>query len=145
MVACTFVYKTKGGYIMIKVIVIIAIILIIMFIIRMINVIKENKSKVLPKPEILPPNYRLTPWTNDWIRPCYKCGGCEHGYLRRCIRGEFRGYCAKYDMLIDCDTYVCDDYLEHDQFSSFRTDKSEFKPLSGHFDHSPFNENKHGE
>lgn len=122
---------------MLKIIIIVAIIFAIAFVIGIIEGVKEDFTKKPHQAKASPPNYRITPWTNDWVGLDYRCGCCEHGHLRRYIDGEFKGYCAKYDMPVDCDAHVCDDYLEYDNFSAWRTSENKFVPLKGHFDHDP--------
>jgi len=116
---------------------IVIIILVVLFV-GFIECKKEDMENERYHEQIMPPNYRSTPWTEEWVRPYYYCDGCEHGHLRRCIDGEFKGYCTKYDMFTDYNRCVCDDYLEFDSLSAWRDSEHKFIPFKGHFDHCPY-------
>lgn len=98
-------------------------------------------EKSTTKMSISPPNYRVSPWNPDWIRPYYKCDGCEYGHLRRFMNGEFRTYCSRYNIIDNNCNCVCDDYVECDPLPSFRDPDYKFIPIKGHLDRCPY-ENK---
>jgi hypothetical protein len=126
------------GEVLIIIAIIFVIILAISFVIGFIQGIKEEMSKSSTQQRESPPNYRPSPWTPEWTRPDYKCNGCEYGHLRKYIKGEFRSYCSKYDIIDNNENYVCDDYIECDLFASFRGSENDFVPFKGHLDHCPY-------
>lgn len=118
-----------------KIIIIVAVIIAVLYVFYKIGEREEIKEQQNSKPKQLPPNYRVSPWTSDWIRPIYKCNGCVN-WTRFIENGEWCDGCKAYSVYVDPEK-VCDAYVEKDPLPSWREPGFVWVPYKGHFDESP--------
>lgn len=116
---------------------IIFIIIIVVIIFGMIGSIAEKKENSQNDKNEIPPDYRVSNWTSEWIRPIYTCNGCEYSCVKSSNNGKYKHICKKYNTQIDPD-YVCDGYVEREMLASFKDPGTVFIPFKGHLDKSPY-------
>lgn len=61
-----------------KILIIIIAIAVASLIFKIRTMLKNNTNSGYTSRNKIPPNYRVSPWTSDWLFPIYKCEGCEN-------------------------------------------------------------------